>query len=100
MPPAPVITRTIRSELPFILVVQSIILVMASMVLDGGGIAQVCFYALVAFWGGVVVLHFHRRGALSRVDLLLIRYGYILLCIISFFITRLIWHWRGYGHYL
>jgi hypothetical protein len=82
------------------LVFQMPILVLASMVLDGGGIAQVCFYALVAFWSGVAVLHFHRRGALTRVDLLLIRYGYILVCIISFIITRWIWHWRGYGRYL
>jgi hypothetical protein len=76
------------------------ILVLASMVLDGGAIAQVCFYALVAFWVGVVVLHFRRRGVLSRVDLLLIRWGYILACIISFFITRWIWQLRGYGQYL
>ena len=82
------------------LVTQSAILVLTSMVLDGGGIFQVCFYALVAFWCGVVALYFHRQGALSRVDLLLLRYGYILLCILSFFITRLIWEWRGYGQYL
>jgi hypothetical protein len=92
--------RSIGSELPFALVTQSVILVLASMILDGGGIAQVCFYAFVAFWSGVLVLRFHRRGALSRVDLLLIRYGYILVCIISFFITRWIWHWRGFGQYL
>ena len=82
------------------LVFQMPILVLASMILDGGGIAQVCFYALVAFWVGVAVLHVHRKGALSRVDLLLIRYGYIFVCIMSFFITRWIWQWRGFGRYL
>jgi hypothetical protein len=100
MTTTPLPARSIASELPFALVTQSVILVLASMILDGGGIAQVCFYAFVAFWGGVAVLRFHRRGALSRVDLLLIRYGYILVCIISFFITRWIWHWRGFGQYL
>jgi len=82
------------------LVFQMPILVLSSMVLDGGGIAQVCFYAFVAFWCGVLVLRFHRRGALTRVDLFLIRYGYILVCVASFFITRLIWQWRGFGRYL
>jgi len=82
------------------LVLQMPILVLSSMVLDGGGVAQVCFYAMVAFWGGVAVLHFHCRGALSRADLLLVRYGYILVCVISFFITRWVWQWRGYGQYL
>ena len=86
--------------MPFVLVTQSIVLVLESMILDGGGIAQVCFYAFVAFWTGVLVLCFRRRGALSRVDLLLIRYGYILVCVISFFITRWIWDWRGLGQYL
>ena len=92
--------RSIRTELPFALATQSVVLVLASMILDGGGIAQVCFYAFAAFWGGVLVLRLHRRDALSNVDLLLIRYGYILVCIVSFFITRWIWHWRGFGQYL
>lgn len=82
------------------LVFQMPILLLSSLVLDGGGIAQVCFFALVAFWVGVGVLHIRRRGALSRVDLWLIRWGYILACIISFFVTRLVWAWRGYGGYL
>ena len=70
------------------------------MILDGGGVAQICFYACVAFWCGVLVLHVHRRAVLTRVDLFLIRYGYIPVCILSFFITRLIWEWRGFGKYL
>lgn len=87
---------SVKSELPFVLVTQSIILVLASMILDGGAIAQVCFFAFVAFWGAVAVLRLRRRGALTRVDLLLLRYGYILACIISFFITRWIWQMRGF----
>lgn len=91
---------SLKTEWHPALVFQMPILILASMVLDGGGIAQVCFYALVAFWVGVVVLYVRRRGVLSKVDLFLIRWGYIVVCIISFFITRLVWGLRGYGGYL
>jgi hypothetical protein len=82
------------------LVLQAPILMLAGMVLDGGSIFQVCAYAFVGFWGGVGVLGLRRRGALSRVDSFLIRYGYILACMMSFFVTRWVWHLRGYGDYL
>jgi hypothetical protein len=79
---------------------QAIIMILAAMILDGGSIGQVCLYALLGFWGGVFVLRVRRREALTKMDLMLIRGGYILVCIISFFITRWIWSWRGYGGYL
>src|SRR4051812_9433422 len=79
---------SLKNEWRPALVFQMPILVLASMILDGGAVAQVCFSALIAFWAGVAVLHFHRRGVLSKVDLWLIRWGYILVCIISYFVTR------------
>ncbi len=75
-------------------------MILAAMILDGGGIGQVCLFALLGFWGGVFVLRARSRGTLTRVDLMLIRGGYILVCIISFFVTRLVWALRGYGGYL
>ena len=72
---------------------QCIIMVLAAMILDGGGIHQVCLFALLGFWGGVFVLRARNRGALTRVDLMLIRGGFIPVCIISFFVTRWVWAW-------
>jgi len=79
------------------LVQQSVVIVLSLMILDGGVIAQVCLYAFAAFWAGVGVL-VARRGpaALSRLDLGLIRGGYVPVCIISFFLTHWIWSLRGY----
>jgi hypothetical protein len=79
---------------------QAIILILAAMILDGGCIGQVCIYAFLGFWGGVFVLRVRTRDVLTKVDLLLIRGGYILVCILSFFITRSIWTLRGFGGYL
>ena len=73
---------------------------LAALILDGGCIGQVCFYALLGFWGGVLVLRTRSRDVLTKLDLMLIRGGYIPVCIISFFITRWIWKWRGYDGYL
>lgn len=92
--------RSFKAEVLPALVLEAAILVLASMVLDGGGIARVCLQALVGFWGAVGVLRIRRRGALSGLDVLVIRYGYIPAGIISFFVTRWIWHMRGFGHHL
>jgi len=78
------------------IVQQSVIMILASMILDGGGIAQVCLYALLAFWSGVAVLRIRSKGPPSKVDLALVRGGFILVCLLSFFITRLIWRLRGF----
>jgi hypothetical protein len=80
----------------FAFVQQSLILVLASMILDGGGLFQVCFYAFTAYWAGVGLLRLRAGAALSKVDLLLIRSGYLPACVLSFFLTYSIWHLRGY----
>ena len=54
----------------------------------------------MAFWGGVAALHLRGKGILSRTDLMLIRYGFILVCVISYLLTHWIWHMRGFGKYL
>ena len=75
---------------------QAIVLVLAGMILDGGLIAQMCWYAFLAFWGGVAVIWFRRSSSPTKQDLILVRGGYLIVCIISFFVTQSIWHWRGF----
>jgi hypothetical protein len=81
-------------------IVQSIVMVLAGGILDGGQLFQVCFYAWVAFWAGVIV-HVIRHGGRppqSKLHDFLMRYGHFLLCVLSYFITGLIWKWRGYDY--
>jgi hypothetical protein len=40
----------LSNEFPFVLIQQSIILVLASLILDGGNTAQICFFAFIAYW--------------------------------------------------
>lgn len=75
---------------------QGIIMVLAGMILDGGGVAQSCFYAFVGFWTGVVIILWRRASAPTKIDLMIVRGGFIVLCVLSFFLTQRIWHLRGY----
>ena len=101
MPSEPDKTKS-RSALVDGCSLQSIIMVLAGMILDGGALFQVCFYAWVAFWSGVLVNVARRReqAQLSKLDAFLMRYGHFLLCVLSYFITGLIWKWRGYDYLL
>lgn len=76
------------------LAVQVVIGILSLMNLDGGRVAQVCGVALVAFWSGAAVLicrHPHRP---SRTDLQLIRFGYLPVVVVAFFLVNWIWYLR------
>lgn len=75
---------------------QVIILILAGMILDGGETGRICLFAAVAFWGGVAVIRLRRRTLPTKVDLTLIEGGYIVLCVIAYFLTHWIWHLRGF----
>lgn len=68
---------------------------LGAMILDGGGIAQICGIALVAFWGGAVVLIWRHPQSPSRTDIDCIRFGYLPLIFISAFVSCAVWHLRG-----
>jgi hypothetical protein len=74
---------------------QVIVLVLAAGILDGGDLFRICLIAAVAFWVGVVLIRRHRPQAPTKLDLMLIRGGYLVLCIMSFFLVQLFWKLRG-----
>jgi len=68
---------------------------LALMILDGGGLAQICGIALVAFWGGTIVLIWRHPQTPSRFDIEVIRFGYLPLFFVSYLLSCWIWHLRG-----
>jgi len=88
---------TLREAVRFALLQQAIILVLASMILDGGRFAQTCAYGVAGFWGGFMVLRMRRQNAPAKLDIALVRFGSIPACALSFFLTSWIWRLRGYG---
>ena len=74
---------------------QLIILLLATMVLDGGVLLEVCLFAAGAFWAGVALIWFRRRGSPTKLDLLVVEAGYVPLCVLAFFLSYWIWSKRG-----
>ena len=74
---------------------QTILGILSLMILDGGTTARVCGIALIAFWGGVTVLICRRPQSPSRMDIQLIRFGYLPLVVLAGFLVHFIWHMRG-----
>ena len=74
---------------------QIVLGLLSLLILDGGEVAQICGIALVAFWSGAVVLIWRHPQSPSRLDLELIRFGYLPVVVISFLLTGWIWNLRG-----
>lgn len=96
MTPQCLVAAPLKSAMMSAFVQQAAILVLASMILDGGLIHQICFYAFAAFWGGVGIILIRRCESPTKLDLVFVRGGYLVVCIISFFLTSTIWSWRGF----
>jgi len=78
------------------LALQVVVGVISMMILDGGETAQVCGAALLAFWGGAAVLIWRHPQTPSKVDLSLLRVGYLPVVVIAGVIIHFVWHLRGF----
>ena len=77
-------------------VLQVIIGVLSLMILDGGECAQICGAALLAFWGGTAVLIWRHPQSPSKMDIRLLRFGYLPVVIFAGIVIRVVWHLRGF----
>jgi hypothetical protein len=93
LPRSNVPEQTNTSHLLFPLVQICAAMVLGAMVLDGGECFQRVCYALAAYVGGLLLMVL-RKETLTKVDEFLIRWGFVLLCVI-FFLSMTIWSVRG-----
>jgi hypothetical protein len=75
---------------------QVIIGIFSLMILDGGECAQICGAAILAFWGGVIVLIWRHPQSPTYTDIRLIRFGYLPAVVIAFVVIHLVWSARGF----
>jgi hypothetical protein len=73
---------------------QIVLLLLASSILDGGVVQQVCLFGFAAFWVGVAIIRLRRGSMVTKLDLLLIEAGSVPLCVVSFFLAYFIWNLR------
>jgi len=74
---------------------QMLIGFLGLLLLDGGTMARICGIALLAFWCSAVMLIWRRPKSPTRTDIQLIRFGYLPVVIIAYFLVRFIWTIRG-----
>ena len=76
-------------------VLQALLSILSLLMLDGGTTARICGIALVAFWAAAVVLILRRPRTPTRTDLSFVRFGYLAMVVVAFFLVHFIWHGRG-----
>ena len=74
---------------------QVLLGILSLLILDGGTTARICGIALVACWGGAAVLIWRRPQSPTRTDVVLLRFGYLPVVVIAFFLVHFIWTMRG-----
>jgi hypothetical protein len=84
-----------RGAIKLALAQQCTVLVLASMILDGGDIFNICLIAFIAFWAVVGFIRWRRPHAPTKLDLIFIQASYLLLCILTFFLVNFFWKGRG-----
>ena len=87
---------TTKVPMMFPIIQQIVVLVIGCLNLDGGETLQIVGYASLAYWVGYAFIMARRHGRFSGFDRVFIRWGVLSLCVSSFFITRFIWHLKGY----
>jgi len=92
-----VIAQAQKKHSPFLFPIAQVTIasILSVMVLDGGGCSLAVIYAAVSYAGGLLLMA-PRRDALTPVDEFLIRWGFVMLCVISLFLSQLIWSLTGY----
>ncbi len=89
------VAQSYRKPIFEALMVQIIIGLLSLLILDGGTTARICGIALVAFWGGTAVLVWRQPQTPTKLDLELIRFGYLPLVVGAFFLVHTLWILRG-----
>lgn len=80
-----------RSALKIAVVTQAAILILTSLLLDGGVLFQICFYGFIAFWAGAGTMIIRRGTELTAIDLMVIRSGSLPACVLSWLVCWTFW---------
>jgi hypothetical protein len=77
------IAPTYREPVKISLVIQVLTTALLVAVLDGGNAAKAGACAMLGYWIGAAIVMYRRPRTPSRLDLIYVRWGYLLMLIIS-----------------
>ena len=86
-PDASVPIGTFRDAIKFTLIQQLPLLLLTSIIMDGGMIFKRVMIASIAFWFFVVIIKIRRGPKIPDIDILIIKWGYIPIVLV----TNIIW---------
>jgi hypothetical protein len=84
-----------RDAIRVAILLQVLLTLFMVLLLDGGYTARIGACAMGGFWIGVTAVMFRRPRNPSRLDLLYVRWGYLVLLVLSVIIAPLIPRIRG-----
>lgn len=88
--------KELQSALRDSLIMQGVLGMIMLPMLDGGMCAQTWIFSMIAFWGGCGLVLLRRRKAPTRLDLVLIRWGFLMLCLlVTPAVSAVVWGMRG-----
>jgi len=73
----------LRGPFVFTVLLQVALLVFTSLILDGGQCARLCLAAIAGYWLMIWGITSRRRDALTKIDVTLIRLGFLLWILIA-----------------
>ena len=74
---------------------QLILYLLMGSILRSGVFVEICLFAALAFWVGVISIWLRRRRFPTKMDLLFIEAGFLPILVIAFFLAYFIWKARG-----
>jgi hypothetical protein len=86
----------LRAAIKFSLVTQILIVILAGFVADGGAAGQIAFFAFVSFNSYLASVLLFRPKSPTKLDLILIRAGFLPTIVITAFLADYIWGIRGF----
>ena len=86
----------LRAAVQFSLVIQAFIVILAAFMAGGGAAGQIAFFAFVSFNSYLVSVLVFRPKNPTKIDLILIRAGFLPTISITVFLVNYIWDLRGF----
>jgi hypothetical protein len=84
-----------REAVKFTVLLQVLTTLLLRMILDGGTLAKAGGAAMIAFWIGVGIVMLRRPKAPGALDLLYVRWGYLVMLIVGIALSPLMGTLRG-----
>lgn len=86
----------LRAAIKFSLVTQALIVILAGFVADGGAVGQIAFFAFVSSNSYLASVLIFRAKTPTKLDLILIRAGFLPKIVITAFLADYVWDLRGF----